>query len=193
MTSKPNRTGRSRKSPRHVRLYYWMTDSPAWHDLGSLERAIYAEIAKCYDGSNNGKIGYSTRTAATEFRVGKMTAWRALQRLVDHGFLALMRKGAFSLKRRHATEWRLTEFPCDVTNDIASKDFMRWTPAPKIQNTVSPQTHTVPVAIPIGTCSDTEAIKNAPDGICSDTVKPDFSVSRYHHRYTYKLPGGASR
>jgi len=30
---KPNRTGRGGKAPRHVRLYHWMTDSAAWHDL----------------------------------------------------------------------------------------------------------------------------------------------------------------
>jgi len=154
--SKTNRTGRSSKAPRHVRLYYWMTDSPAWRDLNGLERAMYAEIAKHYDGSNNGKIWYSVRTAADEFHVGKMTASRAIQRLIDHGFLVQMQKGAFSLKRRHATEWRLTEFPCDITHDIASKDFMRWKPPPKIHFTVPPQTTSVPVAIPIGTCSDTD-------------------------------------
>jgi len=140
---KINRTGRGRKAPRHVRLYYWITDSPAWHDLGALERALYAEIAKLYDGSNNGKVFYSVRTAAAEFGVRKSTAWWAIQRLIDNGFLVLMKKGAFSLKHRHATEWRLTEFPCDVTHDLPTKDFMRWNPCPrrpkpshKKQNTV---------------------------------------------------------
>jgi hypothetical protein len=36
-------------------------------------------------------------------------------------------EGAFSLKKRHATEWRLTEFPCDITHALmGSKEFMRW-------------------------------------------------------------------
>jgi hypothetical protein len=148
--SKTNKTGRSSKALRHVRLYHWMTDSPAWHDLTALERAIYADIAKLYDGANNGKIWYSVRTAADEFKVGKSTAWRAIQRLIEHGFLVQMKRGAFSLKQKHATEWRLTEFPCDVTHDIASKDFMRWKRPSEIQNAVSPQTSSVPVAKPGG-------------------------------------------
>ena len=100
-----------------------------------------------------------------------------------------MKRGAFSLKQKHATEWRLTEFPCDVTNDIASKDFMRWKPAPAPQNTVSPQTTSVPVAKPLGTCTETEGVEKVPVGTCSETVEPDFPVSRFQHRYTDKLPG----
>src|SRR5215469_837939 len=41
-------------------------------------------------------------------------------------FIVPITKGAFSLKKRHATEWRLTAFPCDVTGAWATKDFMRW-------------------------------------------------------------------
>ena len=43
-------------------------------------------------------------------------------------FIVPITKGAFSLKKRHGTEWRLTEFPCDVTHAISTKDFMRWQP-----------------------------------------------------------------
>jgi len=114
--------------PRHVRLYHYMTDSPAWHDLSAVARAIYCEIAKRYagDGSNNGRIPYSVRQAAAELRISPTTASRGLRELQDHGFIVAVTKGAFSLKKRHATEWRLTEFNCDVTHAIASKDFMRW-------------------------------------------------------------------
>jgi len=50
---KPNRTGRGGKIARHVRLYHWMTDSPAWRDLDALERAIYCEMAKRYGGGGS--------------------------------------------------------------------------------------------------------------------------------------------
>jgi DNA-binding transcriptional regulator YhcF (GntR family) len=63
-----------------------------------------------------------------------MTAQRAFKELQDHGFIILAKRGAFSLKCRHATEWRLTEFRDDVTGDMATKDFARWA---KNQNTVS--------------------------------------------------------
>ena len=116
-------------SPRHVRLYHYMTNSRAWHDLNAVARAIYIEIAKRYAGvgSNNGRIPYSVREAAAELKIGTATASRALGASVDHGFIVPVTKGAFSRKIRHATEWRLTEFPCDVTNTLtATKDFMRW-------------------------------------------------------------------
>lgn len=117
------------RSPRHVRLYHYMTNSRAWHDLNAVARAIYIEIAKRYagNGSNNGRIPYSVREAAAELKIGTATASRALGTLVDHGFIVPVTKGAFSRKIRHATEWRLTEFPCDVTNALTgSKDYMRW-------------------------------------------------------------------
>src|SRR6516165_12107433 len=103
-----NRTGRGGKAPRHIRLYHWMTNSPAWHDLNATARAIYTEMAKRYagDGSNNGRIPYSIREAIAEFHIGAVTACREFKSLQDHGFIEPMMKGAFSLKKRHATEWR---------------------------------------------------------------------------------------
>jgi hypothetical protein len=60
-----------------------------------------------------------------------MTASRALLRLQDRGFIVAVKKGAFSLKRRHATEWRLTEYPCNATGEGASEDFRHWRPVPE--------------------------------------------------------------
>lgn len=125
-----NRRGRHDKAQRHVRLYHYITDSAAWHDLNAVARAIYCEIAKRYagTGSNNGRIPYSVREGAAELKISPATASRALAVLTDHGFIVPTRKGAFSLKSKHATEWRLTEFPCDVSNTLTgSKEFMRWT------------------------------------------------------------------
>ena len=74
-----------------------------------------------------------------------------------------------------------------VTNDIASKDFMRWKPAPAPQKTF----HRRPVRCSetLGTCTETEGVEKVPVGTCSETVEADFPVSRFHHRYTDKLPG----
>jgi DNA-binding transcriptional regulator YhcF (GntR family) len=107
----------------------------AWRDLDCGARCAYVELASRYAGreSNNGRIPYSVREMAEALGTSKATALRALNRLQDHGFIVLMKKGAFSRKVRHASEWRLTEFPCNVTNEPATKDFVRW----KKQNTVS--------------------------------------------------------
>jgi hypothetical protein len=168
-----------------------MMDTAAWRSLNGNERATLVDIMRRYDGSNNGRIPYSVRDVETNLRVSKMTGWRILKRLEQVGFIATMVKGAFSLKRRHATEWRLNEFNCDVTHAMPSKEFAKW--SPEIQNTVPVVIPTVPVVIPIGTRGDTDNSKNGPDGTRGDTVKPDFSISRYHHGYTSKLPGRASR
>ena len=48
--------------------------------------------------------------------------------LEERGFIVAMTRGRFNTKR-HATEWRLTEFRCDVTGQPASRDFETWTTA----------------------------------------------------------------
>jgi len=165
------------KGPRHVRLCHYMMDSPAWKSLGIIARAIYPDMAKRYAGvgSTNGRIGYSVREAAAEFHIGTSTAKRALDELQDRGFIVAMKKGAFSLKQRNSTEWRLTEFHCDVTNNLATKDFMTWTPDKN--KTRYPQRHrSVSVAAPIGICSGTVQDSNTSIGTCSGTVEADLAA-----------------
>ena len=187
-----NNTGRSKGEPRHVRLYHWMMETAAWQSLNATQRAIYLEMVARYagPGSNNGKLPYSVREAAESLGIGKTTAADALAVLEQRGFVVPMTKGAFSRKVRHATEWRLTEFPCDVTHALPSKEFARW--SPEIQNTVPLQTSTVPETGPIGTCSGTEVPEKAPDGTCSGTVEPQNPNSRYLWRDTISLPGAES-
>jgi hypothetical protein len=59
----------------------------------------------------------------------------ALISLQELGFVVVTQKGGFNRKgdaARYATTWRLTEFNCDVTLRLASKEFMRWQREPKI-------------------------------------------------------------
>jgi hypothetical protein len=118
------RKSRSRDhQPRHVRIYHYMMETPAWKSLGVAERAMYVDIASRYAGlgSNNGRIHYSVREAAERLHIGKSTAARALEILSDRGFIVAEKRGAFSLKARHATEWRLTEFASDISKDFATR------------------------------------------------------------------------
>lgn len=128
MPNKQNRTGRSTGTARHVRLYHWLLETEAWKSLDSTARAIYVEMASRYAGvgSNNGRIPYSIRDAARSLHIGKTTAARALADLQHRGFIVTVKKGGFSYKEKHATEWRLTEFPCDIKNTLATKDFACW-------------------------------------------------------------------
>lgn len=165
-------------------MFHNFMRTAAWLDLDATARAIYVEMAAIYagPGSNNGRIRYSVRDAAANLHIGKSTASRALKRLETHGFIVTVRKGAFSWKLRHATEWRLTEFSCDVTGQLATRDFLQWTS--QIQNSVPSQTSKVPMAKPTGIPSGTEALRtpeNGTHGGTKEPVAPSMSVSRQGH------------
>ena len=154
------RKSRSRNhQPRHVRIHHYMMETPAWKSLGVTERAMYVDIASRYagPGSNNGRIHYSVREAAERLQIGKSTAARALEILADRGFIVAEKRGAFSLKARHATEWRLTEFASDIGSDFATKEFVRWRPEDKIR--YPERDRTVSPAGPHGICSGTAPIQ----------------------------------
>ena len=142
MVGKRRRDPDAYKMERHVRVFYWVMETPAWADLNPTERALYLLLKSRYNGANNGKIVLSCRQAAEMLNCGKDTAAQAAKGLIAHGFAAVQSKGKFSRKVRHATEWRLTEHPCDVTGDIPSKEFARW--HPQKQNTVPEDRQTVP-------------------------------------------------
>jgi hypothetical protein len=167
---------RKSNDPRHVRLYYFMLNSAAWKDLNAVERAIYVDIAQRYNGQNNGRIGYSVRTAAKALKIGNGTAGRALRSLQEHGFIVVEDPGGFHCKVRHASEYRLTIYDSDIATNYAeklcTKEFMRW---PEIQNSVSPARRTGLVVGPNGIRSGTVSSKNRIDGVCSGTVEADSS------------------
>jgi hypothetical protein len=71
------------RGPRHIRLLEYMLDSKAWQSLDPVARALYVEITRRYRGpnSNNGKIPYSVRKAATALNVSRQTESSALLHL----------------------------------------------------------------------------------------------------------------
>lgn len=148
------RQGRSGKAPRHVRLYFHLLESPAWRSLDPVARALYVELSARYNGSNNGRIAYSVREAAEALQSSRATASRAFTKLADRGFIVACQLGAFRTKKRHATEWRLTEHWCDLTMVAASKEFMRWTPN-SLRKPVPLVRPSVPLMKPIGPSSET--------------------------------------
>jgi hypothetical protein len=138
MSRKPklSKIGRSDRTAQHIRLYRWFRETAAWRSLEAVDRALYIELLGRYGGpgTNNGCIPYSVREAAEALHIGKSTAAQSFQRLQERGFIVPAQKGGFNCKIRHSTEWRLTEFPCDVdipeqgikAGDLATKDFACW-------------------------------------------------------------------
>jgi DNA-binding transcriptional ArsR family regulator len=158
---------------RYVMLYHWMMKTDAWRDLDPAARAIYLELERRYNGQNNGLIHYSVREAAADVKVSKSTASRALDSLQSHGFIAIEKRGRFSLKIRHATEYRLTIYDSNVegidyAGKLATKDFVQW---PNIQNPV-PLVRLTGRAVKLcGPHGETASSKNTPDGLSGETVK----------------------
>jgi hypothetical protein len=187
-----DRTGRSKKAARHVRLYYWMMQTAAWKSLTGNQRAIYVEMAARYNGSNNGRIHFSIREAATTVHISKATAARDLAVLVERGFIVAATRGAFNVKHkeRQATEWRLTEFNCDVTSALPSKEFARW--SPEFISRSHHEDSNVPLMRRERRSGETETKKIGPERPSGETFKPVLAARTSHQRDTYKLPGGCS-
>jgi hypothetical protein len=163
------------KPARYLSMSHYLMKSAAWKSLSCIARAVYLDLASRYFGSNNGRISYSIRCAVDELRIGNATAKRALDDLQDRGFIVAVKRGAFSLKQRHASEWRLTEYQCDISNKMATKEFMTWTPE-KNKTRCLQRNRTDAVAEPIGVCSGTSASLNTPHGVCSGTVKASLAA-----------------
>jgi hypothetical protein len=132
MPKRHNKTGRS-ASERFVALPHYLLRSPAWRALSPVAAKLLVEVLALYDGSNNGYLVMSARTAAERCGCSKDTAARAFAELQKLSFLELCIEGKFRRKDRHASEWRATLHPCDRTKgEPASKKFMRWKPAEKL-------------------------------------------------------------
>ena len=119
--SKVNRKGRN-DGAKHVRMYWWLLESPAYRHLSCYGRALLIEIIYRHNGENNGFVIMSVREAADRLGVAFNTALKALAELQDKGFIRLAKAGSFNHKRRHAAEWTLAIFTVGDTKP--TKDFM---------------------------------------------------------------------
>jgi DNA-binding transcriptional MocR family regulator len=107
-----------------VQLPHWIMDSPAWARLTPVQRCVWLEAVRLYNGTNNGWLALPSRSVAHRLGVKHTTIVRALQMLVTLGFIELTHRSEFS-KKRKAAEYRLTHLNCDRTQRLASKQFMR--------------------------------------------------------------------
>lgn len=140
MARRHDKTGRSTNGPPFVQLFHYMLDSPAWLSLSLPARAAFVELARRYNGANNGLIGMSATELGERIGKSKATAARALNELEEKGFVAVTKVGTFRRKDRQASEYRLTLHRCDVSLHPPSKDFMRRRPA-NGSNTSPPRSH----------------------------------------------------
>jgi len=98
----------------------------AWQDVDSCERdqfcgvfargvggtgparavVAYLELARRYNGSNNGTLHLSARELARAWNWSRGSAARAIEELVEKGFVEITRASGFNLKdhKRQATD-----------------------------------------------------------------------------------------
>ncbi len=142
---RPKSSKRSRGSyrgPKFVQLFRFVLDSEAYISLSANARSALIEVNRGYNGSNNGAIVLSVRSIAERMGCHIETASCALQELVKKGFIEERVKGAYSVKFRRATEWRLTDRRCDVTGAEQSQAFLKWQnpdPEPKPKSKPKPK------------------------------------------------------
>ncbi|MER9763114.1 Bro-N domain-containing protein [Mesorhizobium sp. M0138] len=129
-----SKIGRAGAEPRHVRLYHWMLDCPAYQSLDVYARALLIEFKKRYTGTNNGDIAFSGKEMEEALGCSNRPADRALRDLTDRGFVKLAKRGHFDWKARdnggnRASTYVLTEYSIDYPQRSAmpaTKDFMKW-------------------------------------------------------------------
>jgi hypothetical protein len=188
-------------------LRYWLLNSAAWKSLPVGAQALYVDIAKRYNGGNNGRILYSIRDGVA-LRIGKSTVARLLDILQDRGFMVCTRKGYFSLKTtKDASEWRLTEYASDHPPAHATKEFMRWqlpegadldsinrqpSHHQKSRTRYPQRDRTVPVAGPHGTCGGTVKSKKRQNGTCGGTIKAKNAPATVPVAGHLQIPGDGS-
>lgn len=112
---------------RYFQVHFYMMETAAWKALSAAGRAVYLQVGRRYNGSNNGRIAFSIRDAAAECNLAKNTGAKALKELIELGFIEKTRHGGLSRKTRMASEWRLTAFRCDLTNTPKTCAFMQRT------------------------------------------------------------------
>lgn len=102
-------------------------DSPAWVDLGGTAAKLLMHLARLYNGSNNGELFLAERAAADAIGVRRGAAAAAFDELEAHGFIRATQRGAFQVKVKLATSWRLTFHA--TRNGPATHDYRDWRPA----------------------------------------------------------------
>ena len=125
MAGKPYKNSK-RGVGRHVQLPEWLQASEAWATLKPGPRALYVELKRRYNGSNNGQIYLSHRDAAAALNVHRNTVGPWFDELQARGFIDLAQApclGPAGIGK--ASVWALGEMP---TSDgkPAQRAFMRW-------------------------------------------------------------------
>ena len=112
------------KGSRHIQLWENMHESEAWRSLSLAARCVWLEVMKRFRGSNNGDIPLSCREAAEYCLIGKSTAKRAFDELIEKGFLKIGMYSSFTYKKKRSRRWIITHYPYD--DKAPTNEWKKW-------------------------------------------------------------------
>lgn len=117
---------KKRGTARFLQLHEWMLKTPAWRSLPPGPRALYIEIKRRFNGSNNGEIFLSHRDAAEALAVHRNTVGPWFKMLEDRGFIFMTRGPHLGTSGiGQASIWGLSEEPTP-DGKPAQKTFMKF-------------------------------------------------------------------
>lgn len=110
----------------HVQLPEWLQTSVAWATMKPGPRALYIELKRRFNGSNNGAIFLSHRDAARALNVHRNTVGPMFRELSGRGFIRMTCAPYLGPSGiGEASVWALEELPTQ-DGKPAGKAFMRW-------------------------------------------------------------------
>ena len=117
------------KTGRNAEHQYWnfpysMARSLAFQQLSGVAAKVLIELRTRFNGYNNGRISLSLEEGAALLAMSKSTVKRAMEELVEVGFIRLVRQGRFY--GRLASEWRLTFEDFDGQRGTATHEWKQW-------------------------------------------------------------------
>jgi len=93
----------------HVRIYWTMLDSVAWHALSFSDQALYMAMRRKLLGSNNGNIEATLATLRHAGFTSPATLAKALRALQTMGFIAKTRQGGIASGSKLCCLYRFTD------------------------------------------------------------------------------------
>ncbi len=121
--SKNRRTARAGQ---HVQLLEWFQATRAWSSLKPGPRALYIELKRRYNGSNNGQIFLSHRDAAKALNAHRNTIGPWFKELEERGLIHMTQGHCLGPSGIGKTsKWALDELATYDSN-LARKEFVNW-------------------------------------------------------------------
>lgn len=124
--SKKHMKAKGRNSPNFIMVRHDVYDSFAWKGLSCASVRVWLEIMRRYNGSNNGEMSLSCREAAIICGIGKGTAKRCFDELLEKGFIKVTENSSFNYKMKRARRWAATHEP--YAGKMASNEWRNWQP-----------------------------------------------------------------